>query len=183
MIKKSGIYKLSWPGLNDYFYYGQTANFYFRKAHHLSKLFKKKHANVRIQRVFNKYGPPTIKLVKLCNPEELDLLEQRYLDKYIGVKSCLNLYPTAKTALGFKHSKKTRQKMSKSGKLKIFTEEHKKNISLGRTGVKAPCSEKRKALLSKFYKGKQLSEQHKAAIKHSISKWWCMRKTKGEPIL
>lgn len=40
--------------------------------------------------------------------------------------------------IGFKHSEKTKKKMSESGKIKIFTEEHKRNMSEAMTGEGNP---------------------------------------------
>ena len=90
-------------------------------------------------------------LSKVFTKEELVNEEQRWLNM-IKPSECLTKYynrslkASTPTHFGFKHSKKTKMKMSKASKGKKKTEEHKEKI--------------RQSLL-----GKKLTEEHKANIK------------------
>lgn len=62
-------------------------------------------------------------------------------------------------------SDETRIKMSRAHKGKIFSEEHKKNISESKRGVKrAPFSEEWKEKIAQSTKGRVFSEEHKRKI-------------------
>lgn len=78
---------------------------------------------------------------KVSSKEELVIEEQRWLNM-IKPNECLTKYynrslkASTPSHLGFKHSKKTKLKMSKSAKGKKKSAEHKENIRLSRLGTK-----------------------------------------------
>lgn len=78
-----GIYKIK-NELNGKFYIGQSINCNNRRRSHLGYLRNRKHQNEHLQNAWNKYGESnfSFKVIKLCNPDELDLLEIKYIDNY-----------------------------------------------------------------------------------------------------
>lgn len=116
MSKQSVIYFISWTN-NEYFYIGQTQSFRTRKSQHLCKLRKRLHSNKKFQNVFNKYGEPKFQVLEYCEVEELNTIEQWYLNEFVGKENCLNI---AKDVLapkrGLKHSDKAKKKMSEIAK-------------------------------------------------------------------
>lgn len=115
MIKEKicGIYKLYWDN-NNYFYYGQALDFYNRCNYHLHAFKYKKHKNRKLQNIFNKYGIPKFEIVAICKINELDDLEQKYIDLYFNEKYCCNLSPVASSNKGIKYSEEIKIKMSKT---------------------------------------------------------------------
>lgn len=138
---KSAIYLISWTN-NHHFYIGQTQNFQTRKNRHLSSLIRNKHHNLRVQRVFNKYGEPQFHIVEECEIEELDQREQFYLDLLFSDPNCLNVSKYAEAPnRGLKHSEKTKKKISNAAKGekscwfgKKHTEETRKKMSAIKKG-------------------------------------------------
>jgi group I intron endonuclease len=123
----SGIYKLEWE--QGYFYYGQTQNFIQRKSAHLSRLNKGTHKNIRITRLFLKYGLPKFIIIESCEIKYLDIVEQKYLDKHVNNKMCCNIETIANSgARGCKRSIETIERMRKSQFGKKLSKEHKEAI-------------------------------------------------------
>lgn len=117
MEKKSGIYKIEWN--EGYFYYGQTSDFSSRKNCHLSSLNRKSHHNIKLQRVFNKYGMPSFTIVEKCEVKKLDIREQYYIDKNIGNKLFCNILPTAGSFRGYKLSDERKKILSERARKRI----------------------------------------------------------------
>lgn len=90
----SGIYKIYCTN-NDYYYYGSSINLKERWLHHRKRLRNQTHGNVRLQRVWNKYGEQSIvfEIVNFIPEEEIRKEEQKYLDIHYGKKKCLNMNP------------------------------------------------------------------------------------------
>lgn len=79
----------------------------------------------------------------------------------------LHGYNTRKAGNKGKHSEESRKKMSESGKIKIFSEQHKINLSLSLKGIKrSPLSEDTKKKIAKAQTGRKHSEEHR--MKNSI---------------
>jgi len=74
----SGIYKIS---CGEKFYIGSSKNIEKRWKRHIDDLNKNKHINIKLQRVFNKYGLDNFKfeVIELCKVKELLITEQKYL--------------------------------------------------------------------------------------------------------
>jgi len=136
------------------FYIGSAYNFNKRKWVHLHKLRKNYHDNKHLQAAWNKYGESDFEFIILqeCKREELLKCEQIWLNwtksfcREFGYNTCA----VAGNSIGYKHteefkkwqserlkgnkhSKETKEKMSKSAR-KPKTKEHATNISKGKTG-------------------------------------------------
>lgn len=104
---------MSWDNC-PYQYYGQAVNFKHRAASHLRKMRDGSHKNPRVQSVHNKYGEPKIEIIVYCSVEDLDRIEQIFLDTYHGLPFCLNIDPVASSRKGYIPSKEQKRKQSES---------------------------------------------------------------------
>lgn len=86
----TGIYALYWE-LPDLIYIGQSINIKNRYSDHLSLLSRQIHYNRKIQETYNNYGQPSIHILKESRCEDLDTLEQLYIDEFNSVKDGLNI--------------------------------------------------------------------------------------------
>ncbi|CAM3017687.1 GIY-YIG nuclease family protein [Staphylococcus argensis] len=137
MNRKSCIYKIT-NVVNGKVYVGQTVNYSKRKAGHFSYLRRGAHRNHYLQKAFNKYGEASfkIKVIKECNINELDKLELFYMKKYNSLDRAhgYNLLIGGTTNKSFPDC--VREKMSRSQKDRIISEEHRKRISEQNKGKK-----------------------------------------------
>jgi len=102
---------------NGYFYVGSARNCKKRWLFHQWKLNKNTHTNTHLQRAWNKYGKDSFifEIQETCSVEKLLLLEQVYLDKYVGLMSCYNIAKNATAPmLGRHHSTETKKKIGAS---------------------------------------------------------------------
>lgn len=69
LMNKSGIYKLSAGG---HVYIGSSKNLYARLTEHKTDLYNKKHSNLFLQSVSNKYGVENIRvdIIEYCDPKD-----------------------------------------------------------------------------------------------------------------
>jgi group I intron endonuclease len=120
-------------------YIGQSVRLETRWRRHLGSLSKGKHANARLQNIYNKYGPEslTFEILVTCESSELDALEISWINSIISdpqVES-LNLHG------GGRHheviAEETRLKLSLAtsgennpmyGVHRVLTQEHKDKI-------------------------------------------------------
>ena len=80
--KKSGVYAIK-SLINDKVYIGSSSCLYRRINYHLNHLRNNKHANSKLQRFFNKYKEPSLKVVILEiveNEVDLIVLEKQFID-------------------------------------------------------------------------------------------------------
>lgn len=114
----SGIYEISQIGRGRS-YVGSANNILKRWATHKSSLNYNQHGNSFLQRTWNKYGESAFAftVLEFCHPSKLTEREQFWIDKLQTVNPYgFNLQPTARSCLGFKHTKSTKKKMSESAK-------------------------------------------------------------------
>ena len=98
--KTSGIYRLDFS--SGYFYVGQSTSIARRWKEHRSS-FKKggmKRCQLKLFNVWTKYGEPTIKPLVVCEVEQLDVVEQFYLDRHWGDQKLCNTNPSATSTKG-----------------------------------------------------------------------------------
>lgn len=130
MVSKiSCVYKIT-NALNGKVYIGQTVDYRKRKVGHFSYLRRNAHRNRYLQKSFNKYGESSFKMeiIKECAVDELDKLEIYYMRKYNSIDKTLgyNMVIGGNTNKSFPDY--IRQKMSRSQKGRIISEEHRKRI-------------------------------------------------------
>lgn len=141
------IYKVT-NLINNKVYIGQTINFKKRKSHHLSVSFNPKNSSYDhyFHRSIRKYGKNNFSWEVICILDiedkhelknQLDYLEKYYIKKYNSFKDGYNLTKGGDGGcLGRVLNKETRLRISNSKKGMIFTESHKKKLSLSKTGCK-----------------------------------------------
>lgn len=121
LLKRTGVYKIV-NKINGKAYYGSSAdNFYNRLSTHISKLNRKLHQNTHLQNAWNKYGQDSFEffIVLLCVPKDCLFYEQLYLDKYWdNCINCYNICQKAGNMFGYRHTNKTKEKMSTLVKLR-----------------------------------------------------------------
>jgi len=136
-VKQSVIYAIR-NKINGKSYMGSTNDLYCRRALHLSRLRKKRHHSIILQRAFDKYGEDAFEffvLESVEDPTQLLIREQIYLDTFRPV---------------YNVSKKSDRPPSQKGKK--FTETHKANLSKALKGRVSPM------------KGKKFTEEHRLKI-------------------
>lgn len=158
MQNNSGIYQIR-NLIDNKIYIGSAIDLVYRKSRHFNDLKNNKHNNRHLQRAYNKYGLENFEFEILiyCDPENLLLFEQRFLDYY---KDKYNINPTAGSQLGMKWTEESKQKISEDRKGRIFSEETRRKMS----EVKRNMTEETKLKISITLKGKPKSEEHKKNI-------------------
>lgn len=135
--------------VNGKIYVGQTVDFYNRYHKHKNSVRDNSAGGRAIVAAFRKYGFEKFKFEILESPAigELTEREQFWIDSLCACKKEIgyNLAPAAGSCLGVKHSKETREKVSRA--------------SSGRKH-----SEQTKRLMSQIHKGKRLTEEHRKRI-------------------
>ena len=170
MSSQSGIYLIT-NIINNGIYIGSAFNMSKRFYEHIWALQKGCHCNVHLQRAWDKYGGLAFLFEKyfICSIEDLILFEQLTINYFIDRFGRSTLYNACLTAgntagrivsdktkkkigkkskgrnIGRKHTENELIKMSLSQKGRVFTKEHRENISKGRKGIKiAPFTEEHK---------------------------------------
>ena len=177
-IGKSGIYM--WTNLlTGDTYIGQSADLSKRFRKYFSLSYVKSKKGFIISRALIKYGYANFSVTVLEYWDKSDLLvrEQYYLDK---LNPQYNILKIAGSFLGFKHSEKTKEKISTSLKGvyigdksalfgRLHTEETKKKMSFKKAGISNPLygkihSEETKEIM----KQKALGRKHTSETKDKI---------------
>ena len=118
----SGIYKIE-NKINGNSYVGSAVDIYSRWVLHTWQLRKEKHANIVLQRAWNKHGESNFvfSVIEKCNKETLISREQFYIDK---LHPEYNISKKAGSQLGFRFSDASKEKMriSHLGKKVVMTE-------------------------------------------------------------
>lgn len=167
----SGVYGI-FSKIDDRVYIGSATNFDLRKKTHFDKLKSNVHVNKPLQNFVNKYGIENVefRILAKCPSEYCIKLEQFFLDNF---DNKFNIRIIAESNFGLKFSEETKQKMSikqkqrskeiinnnknrivsektkskmsKAGKNKVFTDKHRQNLKL--------AAQKRSKELSQKHKG------------------------------
>jgi len=163
----AGIYQIL-NLVNGKIYIGSAINLRQRRNEHFSRLRCNRHPNKHIQSSFNKYGEHNFDfevLQLIQNPKSLSGCEQFWMDKTgcADKKFGYNSSPTAGNTLGVKLSKEAIQKsvtsrrINNKGKPRIFTTEHRANISKAVTGKNHPMYGRKHSQISR----NKMSESHR----------------------
>lgn len=169
-MNNSGIYKIYWQN-NPYYYYGQAVNLNRRKSTHLESIKKGKHRNPKMQSIYNKYGDFIFEPIVYADYQDLNSIEQKYLDKYFNDEFCCNLCPNSFSSKGRVYSQETLNSIRESAKNKVkligelnpfygkkHTEETKRKLSELRKGKKNPkISEAKRGIKASEETKKKLS--------------------------
>lgn len=112
-MNKIGIYKIE-NIINNKFYIGSTSTIGFEKRwkKHILDLNKNKHHSIYLQRSWNKYGADNFifSIVEECSKDQCLIREQYYMNY---MKPEYNICENAGNTLGYKRSKKSKDKQSK----------------------------------------------------------------------
>lgn len=153
-------------------YYGSAANLRTRKNAHWKRLQSGTHANIHLQRSWNKHGKDcfVFRVVEYVDLDCLIDVEQKYIDLNVDG---YNIAPCARSRLGVKVSSESRQRMSQAHKGKRRSLESRlKQIETtrGRPG-KIPSLETR-SIWSLQRKGRKQSQQVRAVISEKQRQRW-----------
>lgn len=168
---KSGIYKITCKNSSE-FYIGSAKNLTQRWITHLYYLKNNKHHNIILQRKYNKYGKDNFRfeILAKCPKEYLIKLEQWFLD---NLKPVINIYKTAYSPLGHKHSEQTKRKLSelKKGKSRPkWIIDKLKEINTGKQFTQEHKNKLKEAYSNREFKGNRtvLNEEKVREIKHLL---------------
>lgn len=126
---KSGIYTLVW--LNKYFYVGQTNSLSQRWASHKCafRSGKMKRHHPKLFNVWAKYGEPLFLVLWECNIDDLNEIEQGFIDQYKNNPMLVNTNMNGRYDRGVDRRAKTPWQKGKK-----FTALHRKRLSEARQG-------------------------------------------------
>lgn len=118
---------------NELLYIGQAIDFERRWRFHRWELTNNKHANSYLQRMYNKYGLLDFRIIEQnIAREELTHREIFWINKLTPL--CNMILPGENDSWIYGEDRNNKVSAALKGKPK--TAEHRKNISLGRTGIK-----------------------------------------------
>ena len=147
-------------------YVGSSVAVNRRWKAHRRDLARQSHYNSRLQRAHDKYGETHFDWEIIEYVEDRSKLIEREQFWINFFAPAYNGRPVANSPLGTKHSAKTRAKMSAAAKKRVFSEEHKQNISKAKKGI-CTISEDHRKRLSELGKNKVISAETR--IKLSLS--------------
>lgn len=130
---QSGVYAI-WHRSRNRVYIGSAVDIKSRWRTHRWALSRGRHHSVLLQRAWDKYGPAAFdwEVVEVVpNPADLVAKEQEYLDslRSFDPSRGFNVSPNASSCLGVRHSKETREKMSRAHKGQVVSEEQRRTLS------------------------------------------------------
>jgi group I intron endonuclease len=176
----TGIYTITSP--SGKFYIGSTTvSFHVRWRSHKNRLRAKTHGNAVLQAAWDKYGEANMifEVYLRCEKHECREWEQAAIDIMCPAYNIAK--NVDKSFLGCRHTDETRallsrlktghkltpEQLARHGQSRIgipLTEDHKRNISRGNTGVKkSPASAESRARRSAAQKGKFLGAESSRA--------------------
>ena len=156
--------------INNKMYIGQTNDFKRRWSDHKKNLRGNRHDNHELQKDWNEYGENNFefKIIKECSEDELDILEQKFIEEFKTFDNGYNYTLGGVGWKGAKHSDESKSKISDNhadvkGKNAPFygrkhTKESKDKMRMAKIGKKA--SKETKDKLSIIMKGKRSGENN-----------------------
>lgn len=114
----AGIYMLV-NRVNGKRYVGSSRNCSRRKSEHISRLRRGVHVNSKLQAAWDKYGECSFDFVvtfSVLKTDEIESIEQEFLDDMQAVATGYNLAPVAGNTAGWKAPPETRKRMSEAAK-------------------------------------------------------------------
>lgn len=153
-------------------YIGQSSNIERRWRDHVTKLANGSHDNDYLQRSWNKYGREAFSfyVVKICNIEELNREEVKYIALFNSYNKGFNLTKGGEGTRGCFHSDEYKQMMSDKFKGRKLSEETKAKI--GKANQR-PCvmTEAKKEGFKKTaekLRGRSITAEHRQKISESL---------------
>lgn len=144
---KQGVYQIK-NLINGKLYIGSTSTdngFDQRWYQHCYLLNRNRHPNCYLQRAWNKYRANffVFEILEKCQPQDCIVREQYYLDTLLFAdcndsrfKSLgYNILRVAHSFLGYRHTNKTKAKISKSVRGRKLSKEHKAKIGAAHQGM------------------------------------------------
>ncbi len=156
-LTQSGIYSIL-NTKNNKQYIGSAVNLSKRKSRHFVTLANGTHHNAHLQNSYTKYGVDAFvfQVLLFVPPEDCIKIEQWFLDDR---NPEYNLYPIANSPLGYKHSLKSRRRMSASRIGVPRSNAAKRNLSLAKAGKPGhPQTTETKQKISKALTGHRHTE-------------------------
>jgi len=128
MNKISGIYGIRSISHPERVYIGSSLNIRQRWHIHRSGLRQNIHHSLKLQRHYRKYGANDLifEVIYYCNIEELINIEQSFINLYNPYFNCSSI---AGSPLGYRHTKTSKQKMSRRNKGRAVSEETRRRMS------------------------------------------------------
>jgi len=168
---KSGIYHIK-NIVSNGIYFGRSVDVADRLSHHKHQLKRGVHVNKRLQHSWNKHGEQSFefKMIWEETPDKLEELEGFILETVWGNERLFNHHKLSaggflpNNKLGcFPRSEETKKKLSVAFKGREFSEQHKQNIAVGKTGLKANDETKKKMSDKRIGKARPQSWHDKMA--------------------
>lgn len=144
MQNNTGIYRYI-NRQNGKSYVGQSLDLKHRHNEHLSSLRRGADGCVLLQRAWDKYGEDnfTYEIICLCQPEELDALEIKYVKEFNSYLDGYNCNEGGAGNSGFNHSDITKAKISKASRGRQVTTETLRRMSAAQKGRKISDTHRR----------------------------------------
>jgi group I intron endonuclease len=152
-----GVYQIR-NLVNGKVYVGSSEDISSRWKVHLRLIARGNHHSIKLQNAFRKYGQDNFafEIINHCSENDLLFFEQLFINANDSFRKGYNMSEVAGSPMkNRKHSVETRAKMSKSGKGRPKSEDHRKAIGRGNLGKKMskesidkqkPSRERRKLL-------------------------------------
>ena len=151
-------------------YVGSSKNIADRLASHRWALFGDRHHSRKLQHAWRKYGAASFVFQPLlvCSERDLTLYEQRAIDAFNAVKGGYNIFPFARSAAGFRHSKESKAKLSLAHTGKRMSEASRAKMRARMIGYKP--SEATRAKIAATLRGiKRSAESIAKRVAHGVS--------------
>jgi group I intron endonuclease len=168
-VNASGIYQIR-NILSGKRYIGSAKCFRIRWTSHRAKLGHGKHHSRHLQASWNKHGAEAFafEILELCEPSELLVREQRWLDKR---RPEFNVCRTAGNTLGVKFSQETKAKIAakaRGRKMPPRSAEHRAKISLASKGRALSEEAIAKMKESKRLNPQEFTEKRRLMVSESL---------------
>ena len=182
----SGIYVIR-NLVNDKLYVGKSVHIENRWLEHQSDLGNGRHANIHLQRAYDKYGPDNLlhEVLELCEEDVLDSREIYWINHFGGHESerLYNMTAGGEGFAGGHHTEEAkkkiaqaqvgkppidaeaRAKISEAHKGKVVSAETRERMRQAQLGKKRVFTEEHRRNISEARKGKKMSEEQKQHLR------------------
>ena len=154
-------------------YIGGTTNMAGRRKHHLHYLRHGEHVNRNLQAAFDQHGEDAFEFVELIQVQPDHIIA--WEDAMIFVHDpAYNIFPTAGSPEGYRHSLEARARMSEAHIGMKHTPETRAKISASNRGKKRDLETR--ARMSAAQRGREISPEHRAKIAASMRAYHAQRR-------